>query len=275
MIDSTRLKIGQKFCSSQIDHYNNLSLIEIQSIQEHSLKEIANAIFKDGDIQSGMSFSIDTLNQKITIDAGTVYLAGKIRTFAQQTVTFTGSGTEVIGIQLSQQVITSSDDNTLFDPTQNVPSYNSPGADRLQETVTLTYNDSTAPTIYTFTDGNLFVQPPRPAFSDITPTLAQRTYDEAGSYQVSGFKVCGRTSQTANSVDLMVDKGVAYVMGYRIEKPTPSRITVPMAQSTRQVIAESSTYNSPNLRVQLNSSYVKAVTQALGTVASPSSVQMS
>jgi hypothetical protein len=250
-------------------------LIEIQSIQEHSLKEIANAIFKDGDIQSGMSFSIDTLNQKITIDAGTVYLAGKIRTFAQQTVTFTGSGTEVIGIQLSQQVITSSDDNTLFDPTQNVPSYNSPGADRLQETVTLTYNDSTAPTIYTFTDGNLFVQPPRPAFSDITPTLAQRTYDEAGSYQVSGFKVWAEASQTANSVDIMVDKGVAYVLGYRIEKPTPTRITVPKAQSTRQVVAESSTYTSATLRVKIQSKYVRDVTQVLGNVASPPQVQIS
>ena len=250
-------------------------LIEMQSVQEYNLKQVANAIFKDGDIQSGMSFSIDSVNQKITIDDGTVYLAGKIRTFSKQTVTLTGVGTEVIGVHLSQQVVTSSDDNTLLDPTQTVPSYNSPGADRLKETVTLVYNDSTAPSIYTFIDGGLFIQPPRPAFSDITPTLAQRTYDEAGSYQVSGFKIWAETSQTSGSVDILIDKGVAYVLGYRIEKPTPTRITVPMSQNTRQVVAESSTYSSANLRVQIQSQYVKDVVQVLGTVASPSSIQMS
>jgi hypothetical protein len=253
----------------------NSELNEMQSIQEYNLKSLGGAIFKDGDIQSGMTFTIDSSAKTVTITDGKVYLAGKIRTFAQQTTILNGTGTETIGIALDQTIITSGTDSTLLDPTQNVPSYNSPGADRLQETVTLTYNDPTAPTVYIFVDGNLFIQPPRPDYSNINDTLAQRTYDEAGSYQVAGFKMWLETSKTANSVDLMVDRGVAYVMGYRVEKPTVSRITVPMAQGTRQVIAESSTYNQSQLRVQLNSSYVKAVTQALGTVASPSSVQMS
>lgn len=250
-------------------------LIEMQSIQEYNLKTLGNALFKDGDIQSGMGFTINSSTKQITVTNGTVYLAGKVRAFSQQTTTLNGTGTETIGIALNQAVITHNNDATLLDPTQSVPSYNSPGADRLEETVLLTYNDPTSPTIYTFVNGSLFIQPPRPNYSNIDDTLAQRTFDEAGSYQVSGFKMWFETSQTANSVDLLIDKGVAYVMGYRIEKPTASRITIPMAQGTRQVVNETSTYAAANLRVQVNSSYVKDVTQVFGTVSSPNPVQMS
>lgn len=252
----------------------NSELNELQSIQEYNLKALGNVIFKDGDIQSGMGFTIDTVNKQITVIGGTVYLAGKIRAFSQQTTTLNGIGTETIGIILNQAVITSANDVTLLDPTQNVPSYNSPGADRLEETVLLTYNDPTSPTIYTFIDGKLFIQPPRPNYSNINDTLAQRTFDEAGSYQVSGFSMWFETSQQAGYVDLLVDKGVAYVQGYRIEKPTATRIPVPLSTGTNQIVNETSTYLAANLRVQVNSSYVKDVVSAFGTVASPNPVQM-
>ncbi len=127
-------------------------LNELQSIQEHNVRQLGDSIFADGDIQTGMSFSVT--NGKLKVEDGLVYLAGRVRTFKEQEIDFTGVGNEKIGIKLTQSVITSDDDPTLLDQTQGVESFMSAGADRLAEVVTLTHNDEAAPSIYEFNDGN-------------------------------------------------------------------------------------------------------------------------
>lgn len=246
-------------------------LNEVQSIMDNNIRNLGNALFKDGAIQTGMAFSnIDTTNKTITIEDGTIYLAGKIRAFKKQTLHgFTGVGQEKIGVKIVQSVVDYNDDPTLLDQTQNVPSYLSPGADRLVEEVVLTYNDDTAPTIYQFNDGKLFVDPNRPELSVINTVLAQRTYEESGSYQVSGFNMWVEQSQTAGYVDLLIDTGVAYVLGYRISKPTSTRISIAKATSTASVVQESYTYTASVGKITVGSNYVKAVKNVVGRTQSP------
>lgn len=244
-------------------------LNELQSIAEYNVRQLGDSLFEDGAMQTGMSFSIDSEAKTITVEDGSVYLAGRVRIFKKQTIPFNSSGNEKIGVKLEQKIIDYNMDPTLLDQTQGVDSYLSPGADRLEETVVLTNNDDSAPTIYEFNDGALFVQPDRPEFSLINDTLAQRTYEESGSYQVEGFKMWSEKSQQEGKVDLLVDRGTAYVLGYRINKPTATRIPVDKSTTFANVVQETHTYDTAVRKSKIGSSSVKDVTQVIARTQSP------
>jgi Domain of unknown function (DUF4815) len=244
-------------------------LNELQSIGEDSLRRLGDSIFEDGAMQTGMAFSIDEAKGTLTVEDGLVYFAGKIRQFSKQSVEFTGTGNERIGLELVQELIDSNQDPTLLDQTQGVKSYLAPGADRLKETVKLTHNDDGAPTIYEFNDGNLFVEPDRPEFSLINSTLAQRTYEESGSYQVEGFQMWTEASQVAGKVDLVIDRGIAYVLGYRISKPTATRIQLDKVTDFKTVAQETHTYATSTRKNTVGSDFVKEVKQVIARTQSP------
>ncbi|UGO47669.1 tail protein [Bacillus phage vB_BanH_McCartney] len=246
-------------------------LNELQSIAEYNLRRLGDSIFADGAIQTGMAFNFDNKENptKITVEDGIIYLAGKPRAFKKQTINFTGTGTEIIGVKVVQTVLTYNDDPTLLDQTQNAPSYLSPGADRLQEEVVLTYNDDTTASVYRFEDGKLFIEPDRPEFSVINTVLAQRTVEESGNYQVEGFEMWTEKGQDAEKIDVIIDKGLAYVMGYRISKPTSTRIAINKSKEFRSIVQETSTYNTAKAKVGVGSSFVKAVTNVVGRTLSP------
>jgi hypothetical protein len=244
-------------------------LNELQSISEDNVRRLGDSIFSDGAMQTGMSFSIDATAGTLTVEDGEVYLAGRVRTFKKQSIAFTSTGNERIGVKIEQKVIDSNEDPSLLDPTQGVPSYLSEGADRLQETVVLTLNDDSSPTIYEFNDGGLYVEPDRPEFSKMNEVLAQRTYEESGSYQVEGFPMWGEKSAVENKVDLVIDRGLAYVLGYRISKPTATRIQINKSQEFQNVTQETHTYDTSVRKNKIGSTSVKIVNQVLARTQSP------
>ncbi|AGB62783.1 hypothetical protein [Bacillus phage phiAGATE] len=244
-------------------------LNELQSIAAHSIRTLGDTIFADGDMQTGMSFSVNEEEGTITVENGTVYLAGKVRAFDKQTIPFTGEGVEKIGVKIDQKVIDYQLDPTLLDQTQGVDSYLSPGADRLEEVVVLTNNDEESPTIYEFNDGVLFVQPDRPEYSKINDVLAQRTYEEQGSYQVEGFSMWVEKSQDNTLVDLIVDRGVAYVLGYRINKAQSTRIPLRKSTDFKNVAQETHSYDTAVRKNRIGSTSVKEVKQVIARTQSP------
>ncbi|ANY29402.1 putative adsorption associated tail protein [Bacillus phage PK16] len=247
-------------------------LNELQSLIENNIRRLGDSFFTDGAIQTGMSFNFDNKEAptKITIDAGLIYLAGKARPVSKQTIPFTGKGRENIGVKLVQNIVTSNDDPTLLDQTQNAPSYLSPGADRLEERVVITYNDDATPTIYHFEDGKLFIEPDRPEFSLINTVIAQRDWESLGSYQVEGFEMWAEKGRDADTVDVVIDKGLAYVLGYRISKPTSTRIAIKKSKDFRTILQETSSYDQAKAKVTVGSIFVKKVNNVLGRSASPS-----
>ncbi|QDP42875.1 hypothetical protein HWC53_gp214 [Bacillus phage vB_BmeM-Goe8] len=244
-------------------------LNEMQSIKDNDLRQLGDSIFSDGAMQTGMSFSIDSTAKTLTVEDGRVYLAGKIREFKKQSIPFTSTGNEKIGVKVMQTIVTSDDDETLLDPSQNTPNYLSEGADRLVETVALTINDDSSPTIYEFNDGALFVEPARPEFTMINDVLAQRTYEESGSYQVEGFKMWTEKSQDNTKVDLVIDRGIGYVLGYRISKPTSTRIPLNKSTEFKNVAQETYSYDTNVRKNQISSAYVKEVKQVMARTLSP------
>lgn len=244
-------------------------LNELQSIAEHNLRQLGDSIFEDGALQSGMAFSIDEVNGTLTVEDGLVYVEGKVRQFKEQTIQFAGEGIEKIGVKVEKRIVDHNEDPTLLDQTQGVDSHLSEGADRLEETVVLTYNDESAPTIYRFEDGQLFIDPNRPEFSLINEVLAQRTYEESGSYQVEGFDMWTEESEEEDKIALIVDRGIGYVLGHRISKPTSTRVPVNKSREFRQVIRETHTYDTSIRKNKVGSSSVKEITRLLARTESP------
>lgn len=240
-------------------------LNEQQSIVNHYLGQVGDAIFTDGNVQSGMDYLIS--DGTITVHGGQVYLAGKVRKFRTQVIPFSTKGKFEIGIKLKQRIITHTQDPKLLDQTSETVSYYSPGADRMEETVLLVANDPEASVVYTFVDGDLFTKVERPEMSKINDVLAERTYDESGNYRVNGFDIYTEAHKTDSSVAvLVVEPGRAYVRGYQVDKPTSTRISIPKSTTVRSVQNEGFYYNSQSRKGVLGNKPVANVNRVSAQV---------
>ncbi|QDK04952.2 virulence-associated protein [Listeria phage LP-066] len=244
-------------------------LNEMQSILHYYLKSVGDAVFSDGNMQTGMEFVLDN-SGNLTVGDGQVYVEGKVRNFKKQTIKLNKIGREFVGVKVEQSIITADQDSSLLDQTAGVPSAFSKGADRLKETVVLTLDDPQSATIYQFDNGKLFVSSDNPEMTKINEILAERTYDESGSYRVNGFNMWTEPHPTDTSkIQLVIDTGRAYVLGYKVDKPTSTRIPLDKARDTRSVANEGQYYDTAVNRIKLGNSPVETVTRVTGQVQVP------
>lgn len=242
-------------------------LNEMQSIESYYLQTLGNAIMADGDKQSGMAYSNDSNN--ITVSSGTVYLAGKVRSFTEQSVTIAGTGIETVGIKLNQTIITANDDNSLLNPAIDTSGYQAVGANRLQETVSLVANDSSATTIYVFNNGSLYYEPDNTQLTKVTNIMAQRTNEIDGNFRLgnTGFQMTTADSPTDSSkAVLTIGSGIAYVLGERINKSVSENLSAPKALTTSTITDEQSSYVSGTNAYPLGSYPVQSVTTVTADV---------
>lgn len=241
-------------------------LVELQSMQDYALSNVAEAIFSDGDIQTGMEYILQ--GTTLTVKKGKVFLGGKMRNFNEQSIEITGRGTEYIGVKLVQKVITAEDDPTLLDQTSGVPSHFSEGADRLEETVVLGVNDDEASNIYRFDDGKLYKNEDRPEMDKINKVLAERTYDESGSYRVRGFDMYTEVHPTDpnNKIQLVIDSGRAYVLGFKVDKPTTTRIDIDKSRDLETINNEGFYYSNETRLNKLGNAPVSSVDRVTAQV---------
>lgn len=236
-------------------------LNEMQSIESYYLQTLGNAIMTDGDKQSGMSYS--NTNNNITVSSGTVYLAGKVRPFSEQSVTIAGTGIETVGIKLNQEIITANDDNSLLNPAINTPGYQAVGANRLQETISLVANDNSATTIYVFNNGSLYYEPNNTQLTKVTNMMAHRTNEIDGNFRLgnTGFQMSTSDSPTdSTKAILTIGSGTAYILGQRVNKSVSENITVPKALTSSTITDEQSSYIQGNYIYPLGSYPVQSVT---------------
>ena len=219
----------------------------------------------DKDINTG-----DQRNQKVQIGDGYVYLGGMIRKFDEQTINITGVGDETIGVSNADAIVTATDDTSLVDNTPGAASQWKQGADRLTYNVTLTYDDPNSATIYNIKDGKINNSSSDDSESKrLNDILAKRTNDESGSYRVTGFNLWSeKNTQDSSVINLVIDKGTAYVLGYQIIKGVSTRIAIPKATGTANMADEVLVVKSgQNYTGQLANQPVKQVNQVSGNVA--------
>ena len=97
--------------------------------------------------------------------------------------------------------------------------------------------------------------------------IAERTYDQAGSFLVRGFDSFVGTALDALNIQVITNAGRAYVQGYRFQKDLPTMTPVPASMSTKSVRGEQKTYRVGTRIYGLNSGPLKATTQVESIVA--------
>ena len=132
------------------------------------------------------------------IEEGVYYIGGQLVKCQSQSIVlskYAPNPSVKIGLEISETVITSNDDNSLLDTSLGSVNYNAPGADRLQVILTLVkkpfdvIDTSDFVELITVKDGVVAKEAARDEYEILMKTLARRTYDESGDYTVRPFKL--------------------------------------------------------------------------------------
>jgi hypothetical protein len=267
---------------------------------------ISSGLLGNATISPGAPFSITSndgaavTGSSFQIQEGVYFVHGQFVGVAQETLILDQYETNPnyrVGLFVDEQIINADIDESLNDNSQGYNNFAAPGADRLKITLSLfkkdldDYDDTSFVELGTITEGVL-----RAAKSgrsgkgtgggligvggggagawDLTDTLARRTFDESGNYDIKPFDVTVMNSLndnignrgvyqagqfTANggtpSDDLALYKispGKAYVKGYEIETLDPTFIDCPKPRDTKLVENNAIIYNTGST-LKLNS----------------------
>ena len=181
---------------------------------------------------------------KASITKGSFFVQGHFVFVAAQSIfvsKYSSTPTEDLGFLITEQVITSADDDALFDNQGASPNVASPGADRYRIRLSLTTR--------TIAGSDNFVYLGRIAagrladeitvtesYNSINNLLAQRTKEESGNYVAKPFNISFTNIDSA-SLKLHVSDGIAYVDGFRLELDERD-ITIPKATTTTTINGE-------------------------------------
>lgn len=207
---------------------------------------------EDGDISVRAATSSATGNgTAFSVGEGSMFVKGVFVNVNSQTKILQKYSTvsnSIIGFQITESVVTSEDDASLFDPAIDTYNYFAPGSDRYKLDLSITSRDFTPAAIddpnfielCRIENGTIISLNNDPQFSILGDTLARRTYDESGDYVVKPYSIKLfehlRATNNANSTfsevdglytadqggddDLFVNiisPGKAYVKGYEID----------------------------------------------------------
>ena len=259
---------------------------------------ISSGLLGNTTIVPGAPFGISVADDAATtgssfqIQEGVYFVHGQFVGVAQETLILDQYGSKPnfrIGLFVNEEIINADIDESLNDNSQGYNNYAAPGADRLKISLSLfkksidDFDDTSFIELGTVKDGVL-----KTAKSgrngkgssggliggfgggsggwDLTDTLARRTYDESGNYDIKPFDVTVLNSLDNNvgnrgvfkagqftpsggtpSDDLALYKispGKAYVKGYEIETMDPTYIDCPKPRDTKLIENQAIIYNT-------------------------------
>lgn len=178
----------------------------------------------------------------VSINEGVFYVDGYFIYVPQQTVVVSSSTSFpscYVGLQKNENIVTSAQDSSLYDPAQGSFNWQAPGADRFQLSLTL----STRPIgsqdmsqfikLMTIQNGVITDQIDYPILGSLQDALAQRTSDINGSFTVNPFIVTTVDDPSnSSSFILNISPGKAYVDGYEFHTISTVQVSNPKAQTT-------------------------------------------
>jgi hypothetical protein len=269
-------------------------------------KDFANKTFQDAEaillesplltygnfsIQSGQgvcnTISTNAISEAsaVSVASGVYFVRGVFARVDSQTILldqYSTSPSYKVGFNIIEEIVTSDEDNSLFDNAQGFSNYSAPGADRFKITLELDKKDINDLETNSFVE-ILRVENGVPQFFNVNPQynlirdeLARRTYDESGNYFVRPFTLFVRDSLNDRVLnngiyfknqltvqgnnpkeDLMIYQigpGKAYVNGYDVETIAPKLLDVPKTRTTKTISNQVISYNAGTLCV-VNNSY--------------------
>ena len=215
-------------------------LVETQDEQHFRLKQIADTLYKDGDIVRGCGLYIDRDSAQAHCESGAFYADGSVFGVPEAVLTIPLSGHVQIGIYLTEELISELQDPDLRDPAAATRNYQEPGAYRLRVTAAwgLGGGDGRFIPVFDIDDGEQRAKTAPPTMDAMLQALAKYDRDSAGGhYIVRGLTLKQEADDDGVQVYSLAE-GAARVSGYGLEVPTSRRLRYPAVADLHWVDSE-------------------------------------
>ena len=168
-----------------------------------------------------------------------------------------------VGLDISEEIINSNDDDSLYDNAKGFTNFAAPGADRFKISVKLSkkaltdYEDTNFIELLRVDNGGIKKLQDKSIYSEIVTYFARRTYDESGDYSVEQFRVNiqeslndeidsdglftdDRFTDDGNEPDedlmcVNISPGRAYIKGFDVEVSGTTILDVEKPRDTKTV----------------------------------------
>ena len=218
---------------------------ELNEIQQHAaarLKDVADVLFKDGDVIRDARIVVDAVSGETLCESGALYLRGAVRGVTPATLSIPVDALIAVGVYLQESVITELEDPSLKNPVKDSRSYQEPGALRLRLTPVWGYQGDGQEgeffPVYQVDHGSLVAKEPPPNIDAVTNAIA--SYDRqstGGSYVVEGLNVSQLADVNGKQV-YSVQEGQARVFGRAVSLPAARRLTYSAAPDLGRIDSE-------------------------------------
>lgn len=179
-----------------------------------------------------------------SVNSGVFYINGYFVYTDTQTIVLSyddNAPSYRVGFNVSDLIITESDDGSLYDPASGTTNYNAPGAHRysislelgVRDLNTQNANDINFIELIKIQSGLILSKIEYPEYSELAKTFARRTYDESGNYTVRPFEIDFKEHPTDSTKFIVgVDSGKAYVNGFEFETISKEFLEIDKARDT-------------------------------------------
>ncbi len=209
------------------------TLDSTEYIQEGSQNFVINVATGVGQ-EVGSAFGIQS-------SAGIIFQKGNFIFAEAQTVVVekysNSPNAKSIGFEVTETLVTSLQDPSLFDNANGSTNENAPGGDRLKLTPNLVVKTTTDAdedadffSLIRYVNGNAVQVRDVSQYNALGDEMARRTFEESGNYIVERFKV--RSEKRGSNTEVIVSPGVAYVKGYRVENAGEQNFTIDNVSNT-------------------------------------------
>ena len=161
--------------------------------------------------------------------------------------------TKTMGFKVTEDIVTPTDDNTLYDNQSTNPNLTAPGADRYRIRLTLTSEDLINSATETFvyvaqvTDSKITDRiTGERNYNKLNDMLAKRTEEESGNYTLKPFYLRFHKHDTETKLKAELKQSTAYVSGYRITKNKPTFMDLNKSRTTDVVAGDNTSIGYGN-----------------------------
>lgn len=219
-------------------------LNDVQEMNAYRLKNIADALFADGDVIRDAQISVNAQTGEVQAQSGAVYLSGAVRGVSPATFIIPTTGTVAVGVRMKQRVVSELEDPSLRNPALGCDGEGEPGAWRLVVETRWGFDGDGEGgdffPVHTVDDGVVRAKEQPPNLDSFTRSLAVYDRDSTGggSYIVEGLSVLRAEDAGGGGQIYTVSEGRCRVCGYPVSLPTSRRLSYAAQPDLRRIDTE-------------------------------------
>lgn len=278
-------ELGVEYPTIYVKYINSNSDFQATPFSDGETLILEDAVtYGNTTIQIGDSFaSCIDLNatataSSVNVSAGVYFIRGTFVNVQTDTIVldpYTNSSSYRVGFNISEELVSASDDSSLYDNARGFTNFSAPGADRLKISTSLVkksltdFDDKNFVELIRVQNGEIKKLQDKSTYSIIKEYFAKRTFEESGDYSVGSFgvelaeslndKISNNGIFTENqkteqnntpSDDLLcvkVSPGKAYVRGFDVDLPGTTILDVEKPRDTSTVPSASIPFEMGNL----------------------------